>query len=223
MKNNIATVTLNNGKKEVYTLSLSPDKKAFENKYCFPNSALVQTESLQKVKVEGEVESLAEIREEPIKEVRVVDLEEIEVVEAPITVTGVKSTVSPTSTKSELVEVTVVGKKSISPTKTTTLVATTKPEIEEVTVVGKPTKAITGNIVEVPIGGTLQEKRIIHLGGLTILDEGQYILLDGKEVNPSSYGKLTGPYKITFVDKSEAEKKYGTKAKNGAIILGTIR
>ncbi|HEY5774102.1 MAG TPA: M56 family metallopeptidase [Chitinophagaceae bacterium] len=223
VKNNIATVTLNNGKKEVYTLSLSPEKKAFENKYCFPNSALIQTESLQKVKVEGEVESLAEIREEPIKEVRVVDLEEIEVVEAPITVTGVKSTVSPTSTKSELVEVTVVGKKSISPTKTTTLVATTKPEIEEVTVVGKPTKAITGNIVEVPIGGTLQEKRIIHLGGLTILDEGQYILLDGKEVNPSSYGKLTGPYKITFVDKSEAEKKYGTKAKNGAIILGTIR
>ena len=52
VKNNIATVTLNNGKKEIYTLSLSPEKKAFENKYCFPNSALVPTESLQKVKVE---------------------------------------------------------------------------------------------------------------------------------------------------------------------------
>jgi len=48
-------------------------------------------------------------------------------------------------------------------------------------------------------------------------------LLDGKEVNPSSYGKLTGPYRMTFVDKNEAEKKYGAKAKNGAIILGTIR
>jgi hypothetical protein len=219
--NNIATVTLNNGKKEVYTLSLSPEKKAFENKYCLPNSALVPTESLQKVQVESEVESLAEIKEEPIKEV-VVNPAEIEVVEQAITVTGVKSTVSPTSTKPELVEVTVVGKKSMSPTKATTLVATTKPEIEEVTVVGKPTKAMTGNIVEEPIVA-VQEKRVLHLGGLTILDEGQYILLDGKEVLPATYGKLTGPYRITFVDGKDAEKKYGSKGKNGAILLSTIR
>ena len=222
VKNNIATVTLNNGKKEIYTLSLSPEKKVFENKYCLPNSALIPTESLQKIQVEGEVESLAEIREEPIKEVKIADLEEIKVEEEAITVTGVKSTVSPTSTKPELVEVTVVGKKSVSPTKTTTLVATTKPEIAEVIVVGKPTKAIKGNIVEEPIG-TLQEKRILHLGGLTILDEGQYILLDGKEVQPTSYGKLTGPYRITFVDGKESEKKYGSKGKNGAILLNTIR
>ena len=132
--------------------------------------------------------------------------------EEAITVTGVKSTVSPTSTKPELVEVTVVGKKSVSPQKQQHLVATTKPAIEEVTVVGKPTKAITGNIVEEPIG-TLQEKRVLHLGGLTIMDEGQYILLDGKEVPPTSYGKLTGPYRITFIDGKEAEKKYGSKGK----------
>jgi len=222
VKNNIATVTLNNGKKEVYTLSLSPDKKAFENKYCLPNSALVPTESLQKIQVEGEVESLAEIKKEPIKEVRVADLEEIEVVETPITVTGVKSTISSTSTKPEVVEVTVTGKKSVSPTKTITSVTTTKPEIAEVTVVAKPTKAITGNIVEEPIA-VVEEKRILHLGGLTILDEGQYILLDGKEVPPASYGKLTGHYRITFVDRKEAEKKYGSKGKNGAILLNTIR
>jgi len=158
VKNNIATVTLNNGKKEVYTLSLSPEKKAFENKYCLPNSALVPTESLQKVQVEGEVESRAEIKEEPIKEV-VVNPAEIEVVEEAITVTGVKSTISPriTSTKPELAEVTVVGKKSISPTKTTTLVATTKPEIEEVTVVGKPSKVSTtvkSNAVSEAVVGT---------------------------------------------------------------------
>jgi len=222
VKNNIATVTLNNGKKEVYTLSLSPDKKAFENKYCLPNSALVPTESLQKIQVEGEVESLAEIKKEPIKEVRIADLEEIEVVETPITVTGVKSTISSTSTKPEVVEVTVTGKKSVSPTKTITSVTTTKPEIAEVTVVAKPTKAITGNIVEEPIA-VVEEKRILHLGGLTILDEGQYILLDGNEVPPASYGKLTGPYRITFVDRKEAEKKYGSKGKNGAILLNTIR
>ncbi len=76
-------------------------------------------------------------------------------------------------------------------------------------------KQLTGNTVEVPIDD-LQEKRILHLGGLTILDEGQYILLDGKEVPPASYGKLTGPYRITFVDGKEAEKKYGSKGKNGA-------
>ena len=221
VKNNIATVTLNNGKKEVYTLSLSPEKKAFENKYCLPNSALVPTESLQKVKVENVVASTVEVSEE--QEVRVADLE-IEVVEEPITVTGLKSTVRPTitSTKPELAEVTVVGKKSTSPTKAITSVTTTKPEIEAVTVVGKPTKALTGNVVEEPIG-TLQEKRILHLGGLTILDEGQYILLDGKEVPQASYGKLTGPYRITFVDGKNAEKKYGAKGKSGAILLDTIR
>jgi hypothetical protein len=219
VKNNIATVTLNNGKKEVYTLSLSPEKKAFENKYCLPNSALVPTESLQKVNVENVVASTVEVSEE--QEVRVADVE-IEVVEEPITVTGVKSTVKSTSTKPGLAEVTVVGKKSTSPTKAITSVTTTKPEIEEVTVVGKPTKAITGNVVEEPVG-TLQEKRILHLGGLTILDEGQYILLDGKEVPPTSYGKLTGPYRITFVDGKNAEKKFGAKGKSGAILLETIR
>src|SRR5215204_477220 len=101
VKNNIATVTLNNGKKEVYTLSLSPEKKAFENKYCLPNSALVPTESLQKIKVENVVGSTVEVNEEPIKEVGVADLE-IEEVEEAITVTGVRSTVNPTSTKPEL-------------------------------------------------------------------------------------------------------------------------
>jgi hypothetical protein len=158
VKNNIATVTLNNGKKEVYTLSLSPEKKAFENKYCLPNSALVPTESLQKVQVESEVESLAEIKEEPIKEV-VVNPAEIEVVEQAITVTGVKSTVSPTyKYKTRIGRSNCGWQKSMSPTKATTLVATTKPEIEEVTVVGKPTKAMTGNIVEEPIVA-VQEKK----------------------------------------------------------------
>jgi len=226
VKGDIATVTLKNGKKEVYTLSLSPEKKAFEEKYCLPNSAVIPTESLQKVKVEGVVESLVEIREEPTKEVRVANLEEIEVVEEAITVAAVKSTVNPgttiTSTKPELAEVTVVGKKSISPGKTTTSVTSTKPELEEVTVVGKPAKAITGNFVEKPIG-VVQEKRILRLGGLTVVDEGQYILLDGKEVARDSFEKLKGPFRITFVDGKDAESKYGSKGKNGAILLDTIR
>jgi len=225
VKNNIATVTLNNGKKEVFTLSLSPERKAFENKYCLPTSALVPTESLEKVEVEDEVESLAEIREEP-KKVEGVVVEERQLVEEVITVAGVRSTVSPgkaiTSTKPELTEVTVVGKKSISPTKTITSVSTTKPAIEEVTVLEKPTKAITGTVIEERINA-MQEKRILQLGGLTVIDEGQYILLDGKEVARDSHGKLKGPFRITFVDGKDAERKYGSKGKNGAILLDTIQ
>lgn len=214
--NKIATVTLNNGKKEVYTLSLTPEKKAFENKYCLPNSALVPTRSLQKVKVDNVVESEVRIKNEPLEEVRIDNSTE-EVVEEAITVTNVKSTVNATNAKPELAEVTVDGKRSISPTKTTTLVASTKP-LEEVRVVGKPSTVITGNIVEEPISSN-----ILRLGGLTVLDEGQYILLDGKEVSPANYGKFTGPYRIIFVDKKDAEKKYGSKGKNGAILLDTIR
>lgn len=216
VKNNIATVTLNNGKKEVYTLSLSPEKKAFENKYHLQNSTWAPTKSLENVG--NVVETEAEVKEEPIKEVRVINPEEIEMVEEAVTIASIKSTVNATTTKPELAEVTVTGKKSMSPTKTTTLVATTKPAIEEVTVAGKPSKAITGNIVEEPISSN-----ILSLGGLTILDEGQYILFDGKEVVRESYGKLTGPYRITFVNGKDAEKKYGSKGKNGAILLDTIR
>jgi hypothetical protein len=42
-------------------------KKHSKTNTVLPNSALVPTESLQKVQVESEVESLAEIKEEPIK------------------------------------------------------------------------------------------------------------------------------------------------------------
>jgi hypothetical protein len=225
VKNNIATVTLNNGKKEVFTLSLSPEKKAFENKYCLPNSVLIPTESLQKVEVEEVAVSEVQIKEEPIKEVIVANSVKGEVVEEAITVTGVKSTITPsftiTTTKPEVAEVKMPGKKTLYISKTINPVTTTKPELEEVTVVGKPTKSITGSIAEVPIA--VQEKRILHLGGLTIIDEGQYILLDGKEVARSSYEKLKGPFRITFVDGKDAERKYGAKAKNGAILLDTIQ
>jgi hypothetical protein len=32
-------------------------------------------------------------------------------------------------------------------------------------------------------------------------------------VHPGSYGKLSGPYRISFVDGKDAEKKYGAKGK----------
>ena len=220
VKNNIATVTLNNGKKEVYSLSLSPEKKAFENKYCLPNSALVPTESLQKVQVEGEVESLTEIKEEPIKEV-VVNPAEIEVVEEAITVTGVKSTVSPaiTSTKPELAEVTVVGKKSINPTKTTTLVATTKPEIEEVTVVGKPSKVST-TVMSTAVSETIVGTTMTSTDQVMIGNENFKIIIKNTD-KPEDLESF-----ISMVKDKGYELKFDNKDYNDGILKnlsGTIK
>jgi beta-lactamase regulating signal transducer with metallopeptidase domain len=54
VKNNIATVTLNNGKQEVYTLSLSPEKKAFEERCgIIKEVAIAPTEALTEVRVES--------------------------------------------------------------------------------------------------------------------------------------------------------------------------
>ena len=44
VKNNIATVTLKNGKQEVYTLSLSPEKKAFEERCGIKEEEIAVTE-----------------------------------------------------------------------------------------------------------------------------------------------------------------------------------
>ena len=205
VKNNIATVTLNNGKKEVYTLSLSTEKKAFENKYCLHNSALIPTETLQKVKVENVIETEVEVKEEPVNEVKVVNPVEIEVVEEAITVTGVKSTVSPTGTKPELAEVTVVGKKSVSPTKATTSVTSTKPEIEEVTVVGKPSKVSTtinsNTVSEANITGTT----ITSTGQAMIGDENIKLIIkntDKPEYLESLISKLKDKgYELKFDNK----------------------
>ena len=113
-------------------------------------------------------------------------------------------------------------KTPAKPSITTKSVASTELELTEVAIAGVNSPApLTATVAEQSL--EVAEARILHLGGLTILDEGQYILLDGKGVGMESYGKLTGPYRITFIDKREAEKKYGAKAKNGAIILDTIR
>ena len=177
VKNNIATVTLKNGKQEVYTLSLSPEKKAFEERCGIKEEEIAVTE------------------------VRVTDAltttEEVKVIEEA------KPVLTTTNNINSVQEVRIASnvKNNVN--------STNPVESNIVTVVEEPIVAI--------------ERKILHLGGLTILDEGQYILLDGKEVAREHYGKLAGPYRITFVDKKDAEKKYGAKAKNGAIILDTIR
>jgi len=177
VKNNIATVTLKNGKQEVYTLSLSPEKKAFEERCGIKEEEIALTE----VRVTDALTTTEEVKVIEIAKPVLATTNNINSVQEVRIASNVKNTVS----------------------------STNSVESNIATIVEEPTVAT--------------ERRILHLGGLTILDDGQYILLDGKEVLPTSYGKLTGPYRITFVDKNEAEKKYGAKAKNGAIILGTIR
>jgi len=179
VKNNIATVTLENGKQEVYSLSLSPEKKAFEERCGIKEEEIAVTE------------------------VRAVDAKTITASEEVKVVEIANPVLTTTNNINSVQEVRIASnvKNTVNST--------------------RPIESNIATVVEEPIVAI--ERKILHLGGLTILDEGQYILLDGKEVHSSSYGKLTGPYRITFVDGKDAEKKYGSKGKNGAILLNTIR
>jgi len=179
VKNNIATVTLENGKQEVYTLSLSPEKKAFEERCGIKEEEIAVTE------------------------VRAVDAKTITTSEEVKLVEIANPLLTTTNNINSVQEVRIASNVN------NTVNSTSPVEVNIARISEEPTVAI--------------ERRILNLGGLTILDEGQYILLDGKEVHPTSYGKLTGPYRITFVDGKNAEKKYGSKGKNGAILLDTIR
>ena len=179
VKNNIATVTLKNGKQEVYTLSLSPEKKAFEERCGIKEEEIAVTE------------------------VRVANAQTLTTTEEVKVIEEAKPIITTTNNINSVQEVRIASNVK------NTVNSTSPVESNIVTVVEEPIVAI--------------ERKILNLGGLTILDEGQYILLDGKEVLPASYGKLNGPYRITFVDGKDAEKKYGSKGKNGAILLNTIR
>ena len=136
VKNNIATVTLKNGKTEVYTLSIKEEKKAFEER-CVKEIAVAVTPS-------PEVEELEEVKEVTLTEVpiKVVDAEFTEV-----TVIGTPSKKA-VSTTGEIKAVTVAGKPL---TKT----IATNPELQEVVVTGYPPKTIATNadIKEVTVVG----------------------------------------------------------------------
>jgi hypothetical protein len=99
--------------------------------------------------------------------------------------------------------------------------------VDEVVVVGKPkvskTKTMTADVNLAFEEKPLAESGIVNIGGLSMKDEQQYILVDGKHYNPKPGDKLQGKFRITFLDKDEAVKKYGQVAKNGAIIAETIK
>jgi len=158
VKNNIATVTLKNGKTEVYTLSIKEEKKAFEER-CYVEVAVAVTPS-------PEVEELEEVKEVTLTEapVKVVNAEfaEVTVIGTPskkaVSTTGEIKAVTvaekPLSktiaTNPELQEVVVTGylSKTIA----------TDPDIKEVTVVGKPSKVSapvkSSTASEVNVAGT---------------------------------------------------------------------
>src|SRR5215203_2141483 len=143
VKNNIATVTLKNGKTEVYTLSIKEEKKAFEER-CYVEVAVAVTPS-------PEVEELAEVKEVTLTEVPV-NVANPEFAE--VTVTGTPSRKA-VSTTGEIKAVTVAGKpltKTIATnpelqeavvTGYLSKTIATNPDIKEVTVVGKPSNVST--------------------------------------------------------------------------------
>ncbi|MEP7255301.1 MAG: M56 family metallopeptidase [Ferruginibacter sp.] len=93
------------------------------------------------------------------------------------------------------------------------------------TVTGVQTMVPLVATMEVPatLAGLSPVQGVLNIGGLTMLDEGQYILVDGKEYQRRTGEKLKGRYTIRFIDKKDAVKKYGDKAQNGAIIAESIK
>jgi len=134
IKNNIATVTLKNGKQEIYTLRLSPEKKAFEERCDIKEVAIEPIEKEEEVKIAEE------------RSVKSVLATEAELEEVVVTVMPLKKVVSTTG---EAKEVTVVGKPL---TKT----IATNSDLQEVVVTGALTKSAvstTGEIKEVTVAG----------------------------------------------------------------------
>jgi hypothetical protein len=133
VKNNIATVTLKNGKTETYALTLQSEKKAFEERCGFKEVAIEP--------IENEEIKIAEDRS--IKSVLATEAELEEVV---VTVMPLQKVVSTTG---EIKEVTVIGKPL---TKT----IATNSDLQEVVVTGALTKSAvskTGEIKEVIVAG----------------------------------------------------------------------
>lgn len=96
---------------------------------------------------------------------------------------------------------------------------------------------LNGNYLAAPIASTIAEYPLktlrslaarpeelvsLNIGGLTMQDDNQYIVLDGKEYKRSNNNPLKGTYRISFLDEKDAVKKFGEKGINGAIVIETI-
>ncbi len=218
-----AEVWLINGKKENYNLTVPVEKMNFEKKYGemseppeppeLPAPAKKPSE-MKKVKISS-TESVADVETTPIaisefpknKNVGIVP---ITVAEYPIKKGLGNEAITVAGFPTNL----IVGKESIT-------VAEFPVNNNTINSKGK-----LANLSEQPlssIGTSLVENAIISIGGLSMQNDGQYILVDGKEPESEYNGTIKGTYRITFLDKADALKKYGEKAKNGAVILETIK
>jgi hypothetical protein len=204
IKNNIATVTLKNGKKEIYNLSISPEKNAYEKKYDIIATPAVPVEQVREVKVATTQTITSAVSVEPVIEVKFT--------ESPV---SIESKINIAEVKPVYTVTTIDAKTNVKTTSTASVKVNPVYSVTKATTVESPVNVKTAYIKESPA--------LLNLGGLTMQNEGQYILLDGKEPGPEYNGKLTGTYRITFLDKKDAVKKYGDKGKNGAVILETIK
>jgi hypothetical protein len=225
VEDNIVTVILKNGKKEIYNLDVLSEKEVFEKKYEIIDVKVKYAKELKKPTTTQTIP--VKISSETVTEVRLT--------ETPVTINsntniaGVK-TIQANSNVSTNVNVAAVS--TTSPVSTVEYPVKVSSAYKEspVTVVGYPTNKnasvdpITVTGYQVNASAAYKESPVmLNLGGLTIQNEGQYILVDGKEPGPEYKGTLKGTYRITFLYKNDAVKKYGDKGKNGAVILETIK
>ena len=188
---NTATVTLKNGKTEVYTLSLKDQKKAFEER-CGTKEVAVSEISLSEIEEPGEIKEVT-IAEVPVK-VTTAELAEVVVTGVPL-----KKAVSTTG---EIKEVTVTGKPL-----TKTIVA--NPDMQEVVVSGAPLKkavTTTGEIKEVTVIGNPIKTSVTNIKNpnVNVVSEANTTNTTNIGSNPSDNGELD--IKITITKETTPEQ-----------------
>jgi len=228
---NTATVTLKNGKTEVYTLSLKDQKKAFEER-CGTKEVAVSEISLSEIEEPGEIKEVT-IAEVPVK------VTTAELAETVVTGVPLKKAVSTTG---EIKEVAVVGKpltktivtdhdlQAITVTGVPLKKAvSTTGEIKEVTVVGKPAKTITTD-PEVTNNEVNSETEINTGNGNGVGNgNGNGIGIGEEEILVTITNKTTREELESFVKKMKEkgyELKFTNKNYNDGVIKqisGTVR
>lgn len=205
------TILFRDGRKETYNTEIHSEKEAYEKKYGKLAGSTVgtylspgSTESVILVDIDKSTEGIAEIALAKVPVNTVALTQPVMVEGKPLNL--IATTKPLTVTGYPLNEVT--GTKPVVAATATVKLAATKP-----LVAAYPTKK--------PLQA-VEKADILNLGGLTLQNEGQYILLDGKEYTTLD-NTLKGTYRMTFLDKKEGMKKYGEKGKNGVIIAETIR
>jgi hypothetical protein len=188
---NTATVTLKNGKTEVYTLSLKDEKKAFEER-CGTKEVAVSEISLSEIEEPGEIKEVT-IAEVPVK------VTTAELAETVVTGVPLKKAVSTTG---EIKEVTVAGKPL-----TKTIVA--NPDMQEVVVSGVPLKkavTTTGEIKEVTVIGNPIKTSVTNIKNpnVNVVSEANTTNTTNIGSNPSDNGELD--IKITITKETTPEQ-----------------